>query len=104
MDTPRYLTALREHGTAQGRFLRPRRMAQETMVHAWDGLDAIGRSEPLPADMAADGVDEFLTYFLGLPAEPVGPVGTVLLTGTDALKVDGNTEALPLLIHAAETE
>lgn len=147
---PRWTWAPRKDGS----FIQ-RRMAQETMVHAWDGLAAIGRAEPLPAEMAADGVDEFLTYFLGLreilglPAEPVGPVGTVLLTATDtghvwtidhtgehwrmrheahpagcsvsgaasdlllalwrrtdtgALKVEGNTQALPLLIQAAETE
>ena len=147
---PRWTWAPRKDGS----FIQ-RRMAQETMVHAWDGLNAIGRSEPLPAEMAADGVDEFLTYFLGLreilgpPVEPVGPVGTVLLTatdtghvwtvdhtgehwrmrreehrascavtgnasdlllalwrraGTDTLKVEGDAEALPLLIRAAETE
>lgn len=66
-----------------------RRMAQETAVHAWDVLNAIGSRAPLPADVAADGVDEFLTFFLGLaemldlPREPVGPVGTVLLSSTD---------------------
>ena len=66
-----------------------RRMAQETAVHAWDMLNAIGGPAPLPSDVASDGVDEFLTFFLGLaelldlPREPVGPVGTVLLTATD---------------------
>lgn len=66
-----------------------RRMAQETAVHAWDMLNAIGGPAPLPSDVASDGVDEFLTFFLGLaemldlPREPVGPTGAVLLTATD---------------------
>lgn len=66
-----------------------RRMTQETAVHAWDCLNAVGRPEPVPADVAADGVDEFLAFFLGLaelldlPKQPVGPVGRVLLRATD---------------------
>lgn len=63
-----------------------RRMAQETLVHAWDARNAIGADEPVPAEVAADGVDEFLAYFLplrqilGLPSDPVGPVDDILLT------------------------
>ncbi|GHC87704.1 hypothetical protein GCM10007079_32060 [Nocardiopsis terrae] len=66
-----------------------RRMAQETAVHAWDLLNAVGRAGPLPADAAADGVDEFLGFFLGLrealglPTEPVRSVGSILLSATD---------------------
>ncbi|WP_431869250.1 maleylpyruvate isomerase family mycothiol-dependent enzyme [Nocardiopsis eucommiae] len=67
-----------------------RRMAQETAVHAWDVLNAVDGGAALPRDVAVDGVDEFLTFFLGLaemldlPREPVGPMGAVLLTATDA--------------------
>jgi uncharacterized protein (TIGR03083 family) len=41
-----------------------RRMAQEIAVHAWDGLDAAGARAPIEPDLAADGIDEFLTVFL----------------------------------------
>ena len=132
-----------------------RRMAQETAVHAWDVLNAIGSRAPLPGDVATDGVDEFLAFFLGLAEmlglsrDPVGPVGTVLLrtpdtghvwsvdhtgqhwrvsrsetrastvvegtasdlllalwrrTGTEALGISGDQEALARFLRAAETE
>lgn len=83
-EAPRWTWAPQKDGA----FIQ-RRMAHETAVHAWDVLNAIGSRAPLPADVAADGVDEFLTFFLGLaemlglPRDSVGPVGTVLLTATD---------------------
>ncbi|MER5636722.1 maleylpyruvate isomerase family mycothiol-dependent enzyme [Kitasatospora sp. NPDC002227] len=40
-----------------------RRMAQETAVHCWDALNAVGRDEPVERELAADGVAEFLTHF-----------------------------------------
>ncbi len=40
------------------------RMAQETAVHRWDAQSAHGRTVPIQADLAVDGVDEFLTVFL----------------------------------------
>jgi uncharacterized protein (TIGR03083 family) len=42
----------------------PRRMAQEVAVHRWDALDALGRPEPIPHDLAVDGIDEAITVFL----------------------------------------
>lgn len=42
----------------------PRRMAQEVAVHRWDALDALGRPEPIPQDLAVDGIDEVITVFL----------------------------------------
>ncbi|HKS47276.1 MAG TPA: maleylpyruvate isomerase family mycothiol-dependent enzyme [Amycolatopsis sp.] len=45
------------------RFIQ-RRMAQETAVHCWDALAAAGRDEPVERGLAADGIDEFLTFFL----------------------------------------
>jgi uncharacterized protein (TIGR03083 family) len=42
-----------------------RRMAQETAVHRWDGQGAVGAAEPIAADIAADGIDEFLFGFVG---------------------------------------
>ena len=42
----------------------PRRMAQEVAVHHWDALDALGRPEPIPHELAVDGIDEVFTVFL----------------------------------------
>lgn len=41
-----------------------RRMAQKTAVHCWDALSAAGRDEPVERELAVDGIDEFLTFFL----------------------------------------
>ncbi len=42
-----------------------RHQVQEAGVHAWDAEDTVGRAGPLePADLAADGVDEFLSVEL----------------------------------------
>jgi uncharacterized protein (TIGR03083 family) len=37
-----------------------RRMAFETVVHAWDGLGVAGPPPPFAADLASDGIDEHL--------------------------------------------
>jgi uncharacterized protein (TIGR03083 family) len=58
-----------------------RRLAVEIAVHRWDAQQATGaaRIPPLDGDIAADGIEEFLTEFLpGLLARP----GTVEVTGT----------------------
>jgi uncharacterized protein (TIGR03083 family) len=44
-----------------------RRMAQETTVHRWDAQAAAGAPRPIDAELAADGVDEFLDVFLAHP-------------------------------------
>ena len=41
-----------------------RRMAQETAVHRWDAEQAAGAPAPIEPDLAADGIDEFLEYFV----------------------------------------
>jgi uncharacterized protein (TIGR03083 family) len=41
-----------------------RRMAQETAVHRVDAERAVGRDHRLDADLASDGIDEFLVHFL----------------------------------------
>ena len=41
-----------------------RRMAHELAVHAWDADDALGRSGPIAADTAVDGIDELFEAFL----------------------------------------
>ena len=44
-----------------------RRMAQETLVHAWDAqAGAGGAPEPLDPELAADGIDEYLDVFLAV--------------------------------------
>jgi len=63
-----------------------RRMAQETVVHRVDAERAHGRPGPVPADLAADGVDEALAVFLApyLAGWPVGGHGETLgLRATD---------------------
>jgi len=45
-----------------------RRMAQETAVHRWDAQSAGGGGEPIAADLAVDGVDEFVRFMV-----PDGP-------------------------------
>ena len=42
----------------------PRRQAQETSVHRWDAQDAVGGAEPIAAELAADGIDEYFTVML----------------------------------------
>ncbi len=37
-----------------------RRMAHETAVHGWDASHAAGTDEPIPTDVAIDGIDEQL--------------------------------------------
>jgi uncharacterized protein (TIGR03083 family) len=70
-----------------------RRLANETTVHRWDAQSAVGTPDTVDADLAVDGVDEYLHVFLplathrstwsaaGAPAE-----ATVHLHATD---VDG---------------
>lgn len=42
-----------------------RRMAHETAIHRWDASDAVGEPSELTTAVAADGIDEFLEFFLG---------------------------------------
>ena len=58
-----------------------RRMAQETAVHAWDALAATGRDEPIERELAVDGIDELLAFFL--PATPPEGLGSIHLHTTD---------------------
>jgi uncharacterized protein (TIGR03083 family) len=61
-----------------------RRMAQETAMHLTDALEAAGRPGSIDAPLAADGVDEFLTYFSGCERDVVEPIGgSTLLQATD---------------------
>ncbi|UNB50892.1 maleylpyruvate isomerase family mycothiol-dependent enzyme [Mycolicibacterium sp. YH-1] len=66
------------------RFIR-RRLAQETTVHCWDLVNAIGCDEPIEQFLAADGVDEFLDEVLpGLSHDLGGPTQTICLRARDS--------------------
>lgn len=52
-----------------------RRMAQETAVHRVDVEGAFDVVSPVADDLAADGIDEVLDWFLVHQAEDVGPDG-----------------------------
>ena len=52
-----------------------RRMAQETAVHLWDAATAADVVNPLEADLASDGIDEFLAYFTADIVDGAEPVG-----------------------------
>jgi hypothetical protein len=56
-------------------------MAQETAEHAWDALAAVGKEEPIERELAVDGIDEYLEFFL--PAEPPKDLGSIHLHTTD---------------------
>lgn len=61
-----------------------RRMAQEAAVHRWDAENAVGDPGPIDAELAADGIDEFLGAFI--PGDEIpyeGKSGTVHLHCTD---------------------
>ena len=61
-----------------------RHQVQEAGVHSWDAEDTVGRAGPLqPADLAADGVDEFLTVGVPTNGPWAHPPVTVGLTATD---------------------
>jgi uncharacterized protein (TIGR03083 family) len=62
-----------------------RHQAQEAAVHRWDAERAAGRESPLDPAIAADAVDEFLTYSTGwvVDGSHVLP-GPVRLEATDA--------------------
>lgn len=62
-----------------------RHQVQEAAVHARDAQEAAGRAEPLPALVAADGVDEFLTVCLGACGPwPYPPARVALRSGEGA--------------------
>jgi len=41
-----------------------RRMAQETVIHRWDGEGAVTEGQPIDAVLASDGIDEWFDVFL----------------------------------------
>jgi uncharacterized protein (TIGR03083 family) len=62
-----------------------RRMAHETAVHRIDAERASGHEHRIAAELAADGIDEFLEFFLPRAAADAAPLaGSVHLHCTDA--------------------
>ena len=61
----------------------PRRMAQETAVHRWDAEATIGATTPIDPELAADGIDEWLTVFVDADRRPPAGLGTLHLHCTD---------------------
>lgn len=60
-----------------------RHQVQEAAVHAWDAEDTVGRAGALPAEPAADGVDEFLSVEVRGNGRWPHPPATVALVATD---------------------
>ncbi|MER5865993.1 maleylpyruvate isomerase family mycothiol-dependent enzyme [Kitasatospora sp. NPDC002040] len=60
-----------------------RRVAQETAVHGWDALEAVGREEPIERALAADGIDEFLRLFVSGAPTADFPAAGLHLHATD---------------------
>lgn len=93
-STGALLAALRDAGpdrpvwswwgpTTAGRVAR--HQVQEAGVHAWDAEDTVGRAGRLePVELAADGVDEFLTVEVPTNGPWPHPPATVGLTASDA--------------------
>ena len=65
-------------------FIR-RRVAQETAVHCWDAVNAIGCDKTIEQTLAVDGVDEFVDEVLpGLSYDLAGPAQTIRLHAHDS--------------------
>lgn len=86
-----------------------RRQAHEVAVHRWDAEDAVapGAAAPVPAALAADGIDEWLHLFVprflvdkgtGVPADLVG--ATLHVHCTDDGLAEGTGEWLLRLTGA----
>jgi uncharacterized protein (TIGR03083 family) len=73
-----------------------RRMTQETAVHRWDAANAVGVPYEIPVAVAADGIDEFLSWFaarrVSEGASPVGGSVHLHCTDTDSDVVEGSDD------------
>ena len=61
-------------------------MAHETAVHRWDAQAALGRPDPIDAELAADGIAEVVEVLLPLSVPPPSgdpALGTLHLYCTD---------------------
>lgn len=93
-----------------------RHQVQEAAVHAFDGVETIGKPEPLPATVAVDGVDEFFAVALSSlgawphrPARIVfaateGPAWTIDLSPS-GVELDPAASGDPVVtVHGAASE
>jgi uncharacterized protein (TIGR03083 family) len=64
-----------------------RHQVQEAAVHHWDAASAAGHSLVIPAPVAADSIEEFLTFSVSSPADPAEPARPAL-DGSLALWAD----------------
>jgi uncharacterized protein (TIGR03083 family) len=62
-----------------------RRMAHEAALHTWDAVAAMGSREPLDADLAVDGIDEFIDLHMPAGVREAADAGpySVALRATD---------------------
>ena len=85
-----------------------RRMAHETVVHAYDVGEAVGREVTFSTAMLVDGVDEFLSEFVQLmrsrsDQEPESPQSFKVSCGTAVWHVTLGGHAVILARGTAET-
>lgn len=57
-----------------------RRQAHEAAVHRWDGQNAVGTADPIPTDLAVDGIDEWFECMV----EPTAGHSVIRLEAVDA--------------------
>jgi uncharacterized protein (TIGR03083 family) len=60
-----------------------RRTAHETAMHRWDAQNAGGAADDVEADLAADGVDEYLGILGAFPGRRFPEAGSIHLHTTD---------------------
>jgi uncharacterized protein (TIGR03083 family) len=72
-----------------------RHQVQEAAVHHWDAVHAAGGALSIEADVAADAVDEFLTFSVSTEADPADPPGQPL-GSTFVLRADDTRDAWTL--------
>jgi uncharacterized protein (TIGR03083 family) len=71
-----------------------RRMAHETAIHRWDAELVTGDPYDIPTAVAADGIDEFLTWFLPRgDGSPLGGSVHLHCTDTHGPAHDGSDDA-----------
>jgi uncharacterized protein (TIGR03083 family) len=84
-----------------------RRWTHELSIHRWDAEVALGDAAPIPSDLAADGIEEFIERFLAPPFWRSPRSGRRLSLTTDeaswTLSFDGDAAAWTSDPAAADT-
>ncbi|WNV82019.1 maleylpyruvate isomerase family mycothiol-dependent enzyme [Umezawaea sp. Da 62-37] len=77
------------------------RQAHEAVVHGWDAENAVGVPGPIEPEVAADGVEEFLTHFLHGPEWTRPPLALELrATDVDRVWAVATEGRQPHVVHA----